>query len=85
MFKMIGLLLLAPLFIVAFVLRLAVFVPLAVLFLFPVILMRPRLILRAPRMFRHLLLAKRRGGAACGPGGRLRQSNLEMVGEPLKS
>ncbi|MDA0232769.1 MAG: hypothetical protein O3C69_04705 [Chloroflexi bacterium] len=52
MFKMIGQVLLAPLFVVAFALRLALFLPFAALFLLPVLIMRPRLILRAPRMFK---------------------------------
>ncbi|MDA1296864.1 MAG: hypothetical protein O3B04_02535 [Chloroflexi bacterium] len=83
MFKMIGQVLLAPLFVVAFALRLALFLPFAALFLLPVLIMRPRLILRAPRMFKYMLMAKRDVGTGCGPGGRQR-IDLEMVEEPLR-
>lgn len=84
MFKMISQLLLAPLFIAAAVLRVVVFLPFALLFLVPVLIMRPRFILRAPRMFRYMLLAKRGGWSNYGPGHRWQQSHLEIATEPVK-
>lgn len=84
MLRTVGLLLLTPLFVVAFALRLAVFMPFAVLFLVPVLIMRPRLVLRAPRMFRYMLMAKRGGWRDRGPGHRWQQSDLERAAEPIK-
>ncbi len=82
MFRFIGFLLLSPLFAAALLLRLALFVPFALLFLLPMVIMRPRLILRAPRMFRYMLMAKRSGWAGCGPGRWDRR--LETVTEPVR-
>ena len=84
MLRTVGLLLLTPLFVVAFALRLAVFMPFAVLFLVPVLIMRPRLVLRAPRMFRYMLMAKRGERAGCGPNRRWPGSHLDRAVEPIK-
>lgn len=86
MLKLIGYLILSPLFLLGIALRLAFFLPFAALFLLPVVLMRPRLLLRAPRMFRYMLFAKRSGWAGCtegrGFGGGRRQ--LVTVTEPVR-
>jgi hypothetical protein len=84
MIKMIGLLLVTPSLAVAFILRLTVFVPFAMLFLVPVLTMRPRLLLRAPRMLRYMLMAKRGGMSGCGPSREWHERNLERSGEPVK-
>ena len=83
MIRFIGLPLLAPLFVVGVLVRLAFFIPFAVLFLLPVVIMRPRLLLRAPRMFRYMLMAKRGGWAGCG-NGRWNGAHLERVSEPVR-
>lgn len=82
MLKLIGFLILSPLFVVGFALRLAFFLPFAILFLLPMVIMRPRLLLRAPRMFRYMLFARRSGWAGCGYGGGGRQ--LVTVTEPVR-
>lgn len=84
MLKLVGLVLLTPLFLVAFALRLALFIPFAAVFLLPMLIMRPRLILRAPRMFRYMLMARRGAWAGCGPGGKWRDGRLERVSEPVR-
>ncbi len=82
MFKFFGYLLLSPLFALGVALRLAFFLPFAVLFLLPAVIMRPRLLLQAPRMFRYMLFARRSGWVGCGYG---RWGNrLERVAEPIR-
>lgn len=86
MLKAIAFLLVAPIFAVLILVRLALFLPFALLFLLPVLIMHPRLILRAPRMFRYMLMAKR-SGYGCGPRGRwgrLDENHLETVTEPVR-
>ncbi len=83
MFRFVGFLILLPLFAVGVALRLAFFLPFAVLFLLPMVLMRPRLLLRAPSMFRYMLMAKRSGWSECGRG-RWGGGRLERVSEPVR-
>ena len=59
MLRYFGLLLLSPLFAVGIALRLAFFLPFAVLFLLPMAIMRPRLLLKTPMLFRHLIVGPR--------------------------
>ncbi len=81
MFKLFGLLLLSPLFVVGFAVRLAFFLPFAVLFLLPMVIMRPKMLVHAPRMFKYMLLAKRSGWAGYGHRGGGRQ--VVTVIEPI--
>lgn len=82
MLKMIGFLILSPLFVLGFTLRLAFFLPFALLFLLPMAIMRPRLLLRAPRMFRYMLFSRRSGWEGCGYGGGVGRQ-LIRVTEPV--
>lgn len=87
MLRLIGFLLFAPILAAFMLLRLALFLPFALLFLLPVLIMRPRLILQAPRMFRYMLMAKRSGWRGCGPRGRWgrwEDRRLETVTEPVR-
>ena len=84
MFRALGIFLLSPLFVAAILLRLAFFLSFALLFLLPMAITRPRLLLRAPRMLQYLLMPKRSGWGGCDYG-RWAAQRLERLTEPVRT
>ncbi len=89
MLRMISLVLLSPLFVAGMLLRLAFFLPFALMFLLPMVVMRPRMLTRAPMLFRHVLLGKRGHWHGKGYGRwhgnwRSHESRLERVSDPVQ-